>query len=593
MAVLSKLVDANANMGINMRCPSDKLQIKPVSNKNRAGNLHVDADDKIIGLLTKSPKGSSKGAEVAFGKKPTVRHGADESKISITTEDVRREIYRYEEEGELELILDGFVTHKIQVKESQGTGLSNDPATLLFQTQLAALNEEKKAKQTGVDWEYLAHVPPKRKGVPKNVKAPRTAVPSYDGKFRKGSEQHTPSIQTPPLAMSPKSTLNQLPASVTANMIDEKVVKMQVLRIPLLHLLAVEPVHVLTLARKLFISRAECQELLNKHGKIANDMAIHWVPTDRAYKLLDVWRFDYTRAEDREQAIYNAISAFDRLRLSRDDPLWQMLLPEHDRGKGIVLSRLNLHLPAEMRPVPTQAKLPGSSPPIAAGSGTESSPAGKSTPATKKKAVKNPKNKQTGTPTGTKKKTAGSKAQSKKNEMDNFKSAEFVHSSDDDSIEGLFKDPPAADPKMATATDTAETPVDNKRNADEVEPFPSTPSTPIDDGNKRLQSSPPSNPSAPTPTSNTTNTTNIDTPSPANSGRYSPKGFEREIVLKGIEYQTQFPLYKRLWDEVEAGDPSEEKMDELEKLHYKLKAMKEELNEGWKALGWGEAPMFV
>lgn len=443
--------------------------------------------------------------------------------------------------------------------------------------------------RTGFDKQHLAHVPDKRKGAAKNVKAPKTAGQKDQANLKKGLEQYGSPIQVTPLAMSPQSTFTQLPASLTASMVDEKMVKMQVLRNPLLHLLAIEAIHISTLARKLFVSRAECRELLSKHGKPVNGMADHWVPTDRAYKLLDVWKFAYIRAEDRERAINNAISAFDRLRLSREDLLWQMLLPEDERGKGVVLSRLNLHLPQGIRPTPTptQARLPGSSPQVA-GSGTDSSPAGKSTPAMKKpgrqnvNATWNPatafskKKKQTGTPTRTKK-ISGPKTQSKKSENENFKSAEYVHSSDEDSSEELFKELPVA-PKTATAT--PKTPTGNKRKADEAELSIPTPSTNINNGNKRHQSSPPSNPSTATPTSHT----NIDTPS-TNSGQYSPKGFELDLVLKATEYEDRYPLYQRLYNEVmDAKHPSEEKVNELERMHLQLKALKRELVKGSEVL---------
>merc|ERR1711881_404091 len=52
--------------------------------------------------------------------------------------------------------------------------------------------------------------------------------------------------------------------------------------------------------------------------------------------------------EDRQAAIENAIRAFDRMRLPKDDPLWQKLLPKADRGKGITLSKLALKDPAKM-----------------------------------------------------------------------------------------------------------------------------------------------------------------------------------------------------------------------------------------------------
>lgn len=67
-----------------------------------------------------------------------------------------------------------------------------------------------------------------------------------------------------------------------------------------------------------------------------------WELTNRAWKEIEPWKFNYKTQQDRQKAIDNAIRAFDRQRLPRDDPLWQVLLPREERGKGKVLSRLNL-----------------------------------------------------------------------------------------------------------------------------------------------------------------------------------------------------------------------------------------------------------
>lgn len=68
-----------------------------------------------------------------------------------------------------------------------------------------------------------------------------------------------------------------------------------------------------------------------------------WDLSDRAFKELDPWKFNYERQEDRVLAVDRAVSAFDRMRLSTQDKIWQLLLPKADRGKNKVLSKLNLH----------------------------------------------------------------------------------------------------------------------------------------------------------------------------------------------------------------------------------------------------------
>jgi RNA polymerase II elongation factor ELL len=58
------------------------------------------------------------------------------------------------------------------------------------------------------------------------------------------------------------------------------------------------------------------------------------------WKELDVWNYDYNSPDDRQSAIENAIKTYDRQRVGTSDPVWERLLPREDRGKGIVLSKL-------------------------------------------------------------------------------------------------------------------------------------------------------------------------------------------------------------------------------------------------------------
>ncbi|KAI0405800.1 hypothetical protein F4802DRAFT_135257 [Xylaria palmicola] len=58
------------------------------------------------------------------------------------------------------------------------------------------------------------------------------------------------------------------------------------------------------------------------------------------WKELDAWNYDYDTPEDRQSAIDNAIKVYDKQRVVLSDPVWDRLLPREERGKGIVLSKL-------------------------------------------------------------------------------------------------------------------------------------------------------------------------------------------------------------------------------------------------------------
>ena len=129
------------------------------------------------------------------------------------------------------------------------------------------------------------------------------------------------------------------------------------LRVPLIHLLAVQPSKDTQLAATCRTSLANVRDLLPKIAKRASDDADKWQLTDKSFRELNPYKFTYKNTEDREQAINSAIKSFDRLRLAKDDKLWQILLPREERGQGKCLSRLTVKAP-EPKPATPLHKLP-------------------------------------------------------------------------------------------------------------------------------------------------------------------------------------------------------------------------------------------
>ena len=111
------------------------------------------------------------------------------------------------------------------------------------------------------------------------------------------------------------------------------------LRVPILHLLAREPATDASLAATCRTSIATVRDLMPKIAKRSAQDADKWQLTDKSFREITPWNFPYSSDADREQAIESAIKAFDRLRLTKDDKLWQILLPREERGQGKCLSR--------------------------------------------------------------------------------------------------------------------------------------------------------------------------------------------------------------------------------------------------------------
>lgn len=122
---------------------------------------------------------------------------------------------------------------------------------------------------------------------------------------------------------------------------EKTLVQSNAIRIPLIHLLATRPLSSKYLAQKLNCSREVIDQALEKVGRPARGDPEKKELNDKTYKDLDVWAFNYPDNYDRDNAIQRSIAAFDRMRMSQEDPRWQMLYTKEERHKGITLSRLN------------------------------------------------------------------------------------------------------------------------------------------------------------------------------------------------------------------------------------------------------------
>ena len=136
--------------------------------------------------------------------------------------------------------------------------------------------------------------------------------------------------------------LTQTTSNTTGPVAKEKTRKqIEAIRTPLIHLLAMRTLSTKYLAQKLNCPQDVVEQALEKVGRPARTDPQKKELNDKTYKDLDVWAFNYPDQSDRENAIQRSIAAFDRMRMSQEDPKWQMLYPKHERDKGNTLSRLN------------------------------------------------------------------------------------------------------------------------------------------------------------------------------------------------------------------------------------------------------------
>lgn len=150
-----------------------------------------------------------------------------------------------------------------------------------------------------------------------------------------------------PLPSMPASPMDRRPPTSQPSGTNEAIVA--ALRVPVIHLLAREPASEASLAKTCRTSAATMRELLPKVAKRSVQEPEKWQLTDRSFREITPFSFPYSTTEEREQAIEGAIKAFDRLRLTKEDKLWQILLPREERGQGKCLSRSRVK-PLEAKP---------------------------------------------------------------------------------------------------------------------------------------------------------------------------------------------------------------------------------------------------
>jgi RNA polymerase II elongation factor ELL len=163
-----------------------------------------------------------------------------------------------------------------------------------------------------------------------------------------------PSSLGSPMLNVPASPMRKPPTSQPSDTHDAI---LKALRVPLIHLLAVKPSREAHLAETCRTSLANVRDLLPKIAKRSSDDSEKWQLTDKSFREINPYKFTYKNTQDRDLAINAAIKSFDRLRLAKDDKLWQILLPADERGQGKVLSRLNVKAP-EQKPSTPLHKMP-------------------------------------------------------------------------------------------------------------------------------------------------------------------------------------------------------------------------------------------
>ena len=138
-------------------------------------------------------------------------------------------------------------------------------------------------------------------------------------------------------------------------LLDDKDRRLHALRDQLIHVLAVDDLPTDILSQGLDCKEDEVLQLLQIYAYQRVDPSM-WQLKDKAFRMLDIWRV-YADDHTRNIVISRARTAFNRMRVSKHDKLWDQLLPPHqreDEGAQGSLSRLSMSSfePKASAPVP-------------------------------------------------------------------------------------------------------------------------------------------------------------------------------------------------------------------------------------------------
>lgn len=374
---------------------------------------------------------------VRFGKNQSLNFGDKLIQLYARPETCRSELYLANADNQDGIYFTGQVSHKLETQEAQKVVDNADLALAKLKKTMKEMSEAKASNESRiVDRPTLGH-----KRILSNGSSHLSPLPTQRLMNNRPMSPNSSALG----GFSGSSTPRQGPTSFSLGgtiLSEEDQLKLAAIKVPLIHMLAVEGQTVKELCKKIHCPKDLCKRLLQKYAEEVRTEPGKFELRDKMYKDLDVWKFSYPSQSIRQKVIERAITAFDRMRVTRKDEAWQILLPKEDRGKGVVLSRTNLQgtprtLPPKTTDSDSEAKSSSASErgqhkvePKKEGSKSNTQrPVDAKATATQSDEQRAKAKNKTST---TKVKEAPKKAARPENTK--FKSSEFVEDSDDDSI---------------------------------------------------------------------------------------------------------------------------------------------------------------
>ena len=277
------------------------------------------------------------------GTKPMLQFGKNAIQLESSLDPNPSEIFTKSTDDASPVYFAGKASHRLEARRAAKDTAKADEALATLENTLKSIQEERISNETS----FLGQ------GLNKSAKpSPLLGSGSALRKehFLGGLNRSTPG--SPFLTASHSPRLGPTSAPLASGMSTKDRIRLDAIRIPLVHLLAVRPMTPKAICNQLQATRDDVEKLLDKVSWEAKAEEGKRELKEKIYREIDVWKFPYRSSEDRQAAIDHAIQAFDRLRVEKKDPLWQLLLPLEERGRGKLLSKLNFDKPTPSHATP-------------------------------------------------------------------------------------------------------------------------------------------------------------------------------------------------------------------------------------------------
>jgi len=282
--------------------------------------------------------------KIRLGKKAALNYGKKSVQLGESRSTFPSELFSTRDDGFDQLYFSGSINHVLEARKAQEVVAKTDAALAALENTLKTMQEERSSNEAN-----FVRTKEDIKQLARKEHRPSPLLSQKD-RFASGMASSRPS--SPFLKASFSPGLGPASAPLPSGLSAKDKVRLDAMRIPMLHLLAARPMTSEGLRKILHAPKDDCDRVLEKVAKPLQDNEGKKELKEKSYRELDVWKFPYQKQEDRQAAIDRAVQAYDRMRIERSDNLWQLLLPNDERGKGKTLSRLNFDKPAQKPATP-------------------------------------------------------------------------------------------------------------------------------------------------------------------------------------------------------------------------------------------------